>query len=208
MLLTGLLSAVFPEDDPGTIPIDIATLVEQAQQGDREAIGTLYRIYVKRIYRYVAFRLPSTRDAEDITAEVFVRMVAALPTYQVRGVPFEAWLYRIASSRVADFYRSHAKSRHEQLFETLADETMLSEDNLIETQLFEMLRRAMQQLPEEYQTVLIMRFVERKSHEEVALLLNRSVSAVKTIQHRALSRLTEMLGSDQKVRHYLRGKHE
>jgi RNA polymerase sigma-70 factor, ECF subfamily len=207
-ILIGILGAVFPEDDPGAIPIDIASLVEQAQQGDREAVATLYRIYVKRIYRYVAFRTTSAHDAEDLTAEVFMRMVEALPTYEVTGAPFEAWLYRIAASRVSDFYRSKANSRNEQLHENLADETVLFEDKLIEGQTVETLRRAMQRLPEDYQVVLIMRFVERKSHEEVAMLLGKSVAAVKTIQHRALSQLTQMLGSNHKVRHYLRGKHE
>lgn len=206
--LMGILAAAFPEDDPGAMPVDVAGLVEQAKQGDREAVATLYRIYVKRIHRYIAFRVSSTNDAEDLTAEVFVRMVEALPTYEVTGAPFEAWLYRIASSRVSDFYRSKVNSRNEQLNENLADETMLFEDKLIEGQTLETLRRAMQRLPEEHQTILIMRFAERKSHEEVAMLLGRSVSAVKTIQHRALSRLTELLNSNHKVRHYLRGKHD
>jgi RNA polymerase sigma-70 factor (ECF subfamily) len=207
-ILIGIAGAGFPEDDPGVISIDVASLVEQARQGDREAVAILYHVYVKGIYRYVVSRVPSTSDADDLTAEVFVRMVKMLPTYQVTGTPFAVWLYRIAASRVSDFYRSHAHSRNEQLNENLADETALSEDMLIEGELFELLRRAMQRLPEEHRVVLIMRFVERKSHEEVAMLLGRSVPAVKSIQHRALSLLTEMLGSNHKARHYLRGKHE
>lgn len=207
-LLMGILVASLPEDEPGAIPIDVIHLIQQAQQGDREAVATIYRVYVRRIYRYVACRVPSTNDAEDLTAEVFVRMVEALPTYKITGAPFEAWLYRIAASRVSDFYRNKAHVRNEELHENLADDTVPSEEMLIERQMLDTLHRAMHRLPEEQQTILIMRFVERKSHEEVAMLLGRSVTAVKSIQHRALSRLTEMLGSNHKVRHYLRGDHE
>lgn len=206
--LMGILAASLPEDEPGTIPVDIANLIREAQQGDREAVATIYRAYVRRIYRYVACRVPSTNDAEDLTADVFVRMVEALPNYQITGAPFEAWLYRIAASRVSDFYRNKANKQGEELHENLTDDTVPSEEMLIEGQMLDTLRSAMQRLPEEHQTILIMRFVERKSHEEVAMLLGRSVTAVKSIQHRALSRLTEMLGSNHKVRHYLRGSHE
>lgn len=206
--LMAILAASLPEDEPGTIPIDVANLIRQAQQGDREAVASIYRVYVRRIYRYAACRVPSSSDAEDVTADVFVRMVEALPGYQITGAPFEAWLYRIAASRVADFYRNKANGGNEQLHENLADDAVPSEERLIEGQMLDNLRQAMQRLPDEHQTILVMRFVERKSHEEVAMLLGRSVTAVKTIQHRALSRLTEMLGSNHKVRHYLRGSHE
>ena len=206
--LMGILAASLPEDEPNAIPIDVVSLIRQAQQGDREAVATIYRVYVRRIYRYVACRVSSTNDAEDLTAEVFVRMVEALPNYQITGAPFEAWLYRIAASRISDFYRNKAHVRSEELHENLADDTVPSEEMLIEGQMLDNLRRAMHRLPEEQQTILIMRFVERKSHEEVAMFLGRSVTAVKSIQHRALSRLTEMLGSNHKVRHYLRGDHE
>ena len=206
--LLGMLAASLPEDEPGAIAVDIPYLVQRAQQGDREAVATLYRVHVRMIYRYMASRVPTANDAEDLTAEVFVRMVEALPNYQMTGAPFEAWLYRIASSRVSDFYRSKANRQNEELPDQLSADEESFEETLAEEENVDLLRRALRQLPDEHQTILILRFVERKSHEEVAMLLGRSVTAVKSAQHRALSRLTELLGGEHKARHYLRGQHE
>jgi RNA polymerase sigma-70 factor (ECF subfamily) len=203
-----MLAASLPDDEAGAFSIDIPHLIQQAQRGDREAVATLYRVHVRMIYRYMASRVYSDKDAEDLTAEVFVRMVEALPNYQITGAPFEAWLYRIASSRISDFYRSKANRQSEELPENLTGDEGSYEETMTEAQDVDSLRRALRQLPDEHQTILILRFVERKSHEEVALLLGRSVTAVKSAQHRALSKLTELLGGDRKVRHYIRGQHE
>jgi RNA polymerase sigma-70 factor (ECF subfamily) len=163
-------------------------------------------MYAQVIFRYIVIRVPTNADAEDLTAEVFVSMVKGLPTYQVTGAPFEAWLYRIAAARVADFYRQSQRRPQTELTENLQDGSLLPEEQILQKQKLDQLRAVLSQLPEEYQTILILRFVERKSHEEVAELLDKSITAVKSIQHRALTRLTELLGSDHKVRHYLRGK--
>jgi RNA polymerase sigma-70 factor (ECF subfamily) len=167
----------------------------------------LYQLHVQKIFRYVVCRVPSNADAEDVTAEVFVNMVEGLPTYNVTDVPFEAWLYRIAASRVADFYRRSNRRAHEDLSENLHDSTPLPEELIQQNQALDRLRGALRQLPDEYQTILIMRFVERKSHAEVAQLIGKTVPAVRNAQHRALIRLSELLDTD-KVRHYLRASHE
>lgn len=206
--LMGILAGSFPEDDPANVSLDIPHLVQRAQAGDRDAVSVLYRAYVRRIYRYLSARMPTSSDAEDATADVFVRMVEGLPGYKITGAPFEAWLYRIAASRVSDFYRSKPNRLNEALQDNLDDDSPASEEVFIEGQTVESLRAALAQLPEEHQAVLILRFVERKSHEEVAVLLGKSSTAVKTIQHRALLRLSELMGSPQKARHYLRGNHE
>lgn len=194
----------FP-DAPGSDALDVIELVVRAKQGDRNAVAALYQLYSQAIFRYVACRVPTNDDAEDLTAEVFVSMVKGLSSYQVTGAPFEAWLYRIAASRVSDFYRYTNRRQHQELTETLLDSSPLPEEQYLQNQTLHQLRHALQQLPEDHQTILILRFVERKSHEEVAELLEKSVSAVKSAQYRALKRLTELLGTDQKVRHYLRG---
>lgn len=205
--LLGMLSPGLTDEIDSEILVDVDHLIQQAQQGSREAVATLYRIHVKTLYRYIACRVPSTSDAEDLTAEVFVRMVEGLPGYEITGAPFVAWLYRIAASRISDFYRSKANRPGEELHENFADDESSFEETLVEQQDVASLRRALQQLPDEHQTILILRFVERKSHEEVAMLLGRSVTAVKSAQHRALTRLSELLGSDHKARHYIRGAH-
>lgn len=183
-------------------------LIQRAQNADQAAIGELYEYYVDAIYRYIAYRVPEQADAEDLTAEVFVKMVEALPTYRLTGAPFESWLYRIAATRVANWHRNAYRHPQDALSDSLTTGEALPEDDLQRHQELEALRAALQKLSEEHRMVLMLRFVERKSHEEVAVLLSKSVTAVKTIQHRALQRLALLLGSDSKTRHYLRGEQD
>lgn len=185
---------------------DLKQIIQRAKRRDNEAISTLYEMYADLIYRYIAYRVPTTSDAEDLTAEVFVNMLDSLPKYQDTGAPFEAWLYRIAAARVADFHRKASRRPQTELSDTLKADTPQPEDQLQEQQEFQTLRNALAQLNDEQQQVLILRFVERKSHQEVADIIGKSLSAVRSIQHRALIELGRHLGSDEKIRHYLRGR--
>jgi RNA polymerase sigma-70 factor (ECF subfamily) len=205
-----LFAALFPPDDAdreARDAVDLHDLIRRAKMGDTTAVGALYRMYSGAIHRYMVFRAPTVEDAEDLTAEVFIRMVQGLPSYEITQAPFEAWLYRIASARVADFYRRVRRSPDTELLDVV-DDAPLPEDALVQQQMLDTVRSALQQLSEEHQTILILRFVERKSHDEVAEILNKSMTAVKSAQHRALSQLTALLGSDQKIRHYLRGQND
>jgi RNA polymerase sigma-70 factor, ECF subfamily len=186
----------------------IQATIQRAKKGDAEAIAALYQSNAQIIYRYVAYRVPTTADAEDLTAEVFLRMVEGLPSYQLSNVPFEAWLYRIASARIADFYRRAGRRPMSELSDNLSDTKPLPEEQLQRRQELEALRRVLRKFNDEDQTILVLRFVERKSHKEVAEVLGKSVAAVKSAQHRALVQLAILLGSEEKVRHYLRGEHE
>jgi RNA polymerase sigma-70 factor (ECF subfamily) len=207
-----LLAAFFPPPDASDASaretVDVHNLIQQAKAGDTTAVAALYQLYSGAIHRYMVFRAPTQEDAEDLTAEVFIRMVEGLPGYQITAVPFEAWLYRIASARIADFYRRAKRNPDTELFDIIPDYEPLPEERVIEEQLLETVRSALHRLSEEHQNILILRFVERKSHEEVAAILNKSMTAVKSAQHRALSQLTALLGSDQKIRHYLRGQND
>lgn len=207
-----LFAALIPPEDAAEAgsrdAVDIHALIRSAQAGDTAAVGALYRMYSGAIHRYMVFRAPTTEDAEDLTAEVFIRMVQGLPSYKITEVPFEAWLYRIAAARVADFYRRARRHPDTELADAIADDSPLPEEALMQAQALEAVRTALHQLSEEHQTILILRFVERKSHDEVADILNKSMTAVKSAQHRALSQLTSLLGSDQKIRHYLRGHND
>jgi len=187
---------------------DEARLIDRARQGDRESIGALYQKYVQAVYRYVSYRVPEYAAVEDLTAEVFLRMVEGLPKYKLNGVPFEAWLYRIAAARVADYYRT--ASRHpQQALSEVEPAPLVSPEGMLQIEEEERaLRAALRELSDEHQDILLLRFVERKSHAEVALLLGKSVTAIKSAQHRALTRLAELMGSNGKTRHYLRGQDE
>jgi RNA polymerase sigma-70 factor (ECF subfamily) len=182
------------------------TLIYRACDGDREAIAALYRAHVQAIYRYISFRVPDAALADDLTAEVFLRMVEGLPRYSVNGAPFEAWLYRIAAARVADYYRRRNRRPQEPLSDQEPDRTVSPEGEIQSAEEKDELRAALRLLSDEHQDILLLRFVERKSHAEVAEMLGKSVSAVKSAQHRALTRLADLMGMDQKGRHYLRGE--
>lgn len=188
-------------------PTSLERTIRKAQNGDEHAVASLYQGYVQMIFRYIAYRVPA-EDAEDLTGEVFVKMVEGLPAYRITEVPFEAWLYRIAAARIADYYRRRKRRIEVELDEETPASNALPEEQLVEQQEVEALRGAIQQLTPEQQSILILRFVERKSHEEVAALLERSVTAVKTIQHRALTHLAKAMGTKKEARHYLRGSHD
>ena len=180
-------------------------LIKRAKLGDKVAISTLYEKHVDQIFRYIAYRVPEN-DAEDLTAEVFVRMVESLPKFEYTGAPFEAWLYRIASARVADFHRKRGRRQVDEISEAMSDEKPLPEEKIQEKQEHRQLREALSQLSPEDQQILILRFVERKSHEEVAEIVGKNPSAIRTAQHRALKKLASHLNADGKERHYLRGR--
>lgn len=186
----------------------IIQTLQQAQQGNQAAVATLYQMYSQQIFRYIAYRVPTEADAEDLTAEVFIRMIEGLRTYRVTGAPFEAWLYRIASARIADFHRRGRRRPQTALLETLSADDPGPEEQLHQQQEIAFLRQALSSLGADQQAILVLRFIERKSHQEVAEILGKTVSAVKSIQHRALVQLAARLGSEGKVRHYLRGSDE
>jgi RNA polymerase sigma-70 factor (ECF subfamily) len=186
---------------------ELNAIVRRAQQGDANALTVLYKLYIQKIYRYIAYRVPDGQ-AEDLTAEVFVTMVEKIEKYRITEAPFESWLYRIAAARVADYYRQRSHFQNTELLDSLPIDESLPEEQLLDTEEVDALRKALQQLTPEQQSVLILRFVELKSHEEVASILNKSVSAVKTIQHRALNQIAHLFASEKQMRHYLRGRHD
>lgn len=190
------------------MPDDLSQIIGRAQQGDQDAVAMLYDSHVDTIYRYILQRIPTVEDAEDLTAEVFLQMVKRLPDYRVTGAPFEAWLYRIASTRIADFYRRAGRRTEVELNETVSAHDPLPDEQVQRQQEIEAARAALTKLNEEQQTILFLRFRERKSHEEVAQALGKTVDAVRSAQYRALSRLAALLGSEGKARHYLRGSHD
>lgn len=201
-----LLAASLPSDSKPAI--DVFALVRKAQVGDQEALAALYQVYAAVIYRYVALRVSDAEDVEDITSEVFISMVKGLPNYQITGAPFEAWLYRIAAARIADHFRAGYKTHEQRLIDDFPDTNGEPEEAVQAQQSIDQVKAALRKLSVEHQTILILRFIERKSHEEVAAIMGKSESAIKSAQHRALIQLTELLGGSQKIKHYLRGQRE
>ncbi len=181
-------------------------LIAAAQAGDKQAVSTLYEAYAQAIFRYISYRVESDMLAEDLTAEVFLRMVQGLPRYQDSGAPFGAWLYRIAATQVADHYRHNRRTAVEPISEEQPTDDTDPLGKAAKKEEQEQLRRALAALPEDYQTLLIMRFMQQLPHSEVASVLKKSEAAIRVMQHRALQALAKELGADGKARSYLRGE--
>ena len=179
-------------------------LIAQAQAGDKAAVSALYEAYVQAIHTYIGYRVESDNLAEDLTAEVFLRMLQGLPHYRDSGAPFGAWLYRIAATQIADYYR-----RNKRIVELSDNQPSDDTDpfgKAAKSEERKRLREALAMLPPDYQTLLILRFMQEQPHQVVAAALNKSEAAIRVMQHRALNALAEHLGADSKARSYLRGK--
>ncbi len=176
-------------------PKDEKALIERAQRRDPEAIGELYRRYVEAIYRHIAYRVNDAATAEDLTAEVFLRALESLTGYQDTGLPFSAWLFKIAHARVVDYWRREQRRPQVELDESLADDTQMTG---VEARLTgDALKRALSLLSAEQQQVIALKFVADLSNAEIAHIMGKTEGAVKALQHRALASLARILEKEQ-----------
>jgi RNA polymerase sigma-70 factor (ECF subfamily) len=175
-------------------PKDEAGLVARAKT-DVEAFGVLYERYVRQIYNYIYYRTGNTQDAEDLTARVFQRAGQHLPRYVDRGLPFSAWLYRIAHNVVANWHRDESRRKALPLNgAALSDlQAEAPEETLEDHHRRELLLRAIRRLPGERQQLIILKFVEQMSNAEIGAVMNRSEGAVKSLYHRTLVALRDEL---------------
>jgi RNA polymerase sigma-70 factor (ECF subfamily) len=166
-----------------------------ASQGNQDAFGMLYERYVDRIFSYVYYRTGNVDDAEDLTARVFQRALNHIVRYTDRGVPFSAWLYRIAHNLVANWHRD--RSRRQEI--PISDAPLIArgdhpESSLVRSQQQEAILRLIRSLPAERQTLLILKFVEHFSNAEIGAIMGRSEGAVKSLYHRTLLALRDQVG--------------
>jgi RNA polymerase sigma-70 factor, ECF subfamily len=168
-------------------------------QSDPASFGVLYDRYVDRIYNYVYHRVGDAPEAEDLTARAFHRSLLALPYYDDRGLPFSAWLYRIAHNVVANWHRERAR-RETVPLEMLSLETDGHGDH-IAARAFdtEMVSQAVRQLDPDRQMLLILKFNQGLTNTEIAAVLGRSEGAVKSLYHRTLTTLREQLSDDDEM---------
>ena len=181
-------------------PIDEGQLVEQAKT-DPDAFGQLYEMYVERIYNYVYYRIGNQQDAEDLTAKVFHRALNHIPNYNNKGVPFAAWLYRIAHNLVANWHRDSKRRKVVALEQvSLSGDKEENPHKAAErTNERELLLAAIQQLPPERQQLLMLKFVERMSNADIGRLMGRSEGAIKSLYHRTLVSLKDLLAEHENL---------
>jgi RNA polymerase sigma-70 factor (ECF subfamily) len=178
----GRLQLQAREDLPGD-----RQLIEAAQRDPRR-FAELYELYFDRVYAFTARRVRNREEAEDLTSDVFHHALANLPRFEWRGVPFLAWLLRMAANAIID--RWHATSKEH--FDPRAD----AEDKaaLAEVEQRAMLFQLVDALPPDQRRVILDRFVEQRSTREIAAALGRSEGAVKQLQFRAIENLRARIG--------------
>ena len=162
--------------------------VARASQGDADAFSFLYERNITRIYNYIYYRIGSEADAEDLTARVFYRAFGHINTYVEKGVPFSAWLYRIAHNLIANFHRDSHRRKEVALEDQpeMPHHADHPESALVKSQEVEQLLKGIRRLSPDRQQLLILKFVEDYSNAEIADIMGKSEGAIKSLYHRAL----------------------
>jgi RNA polymerase sigma-70 factor (ECF subfamily) len=188
-------------NEPKYPDLSDSELVELAKD-DKDAFGELYERYVKKIYNYLYYRTGNQHDAEDLTARVFYRAMSHIETYTERGVPFQAWLYRIAHNLVANWHRDRGRRKVIPLDEFVASGLRSdSPDRHAEDQEErELLLNAIRRLPEDRQQLLILKFVDQLSNAEIGDIMERTEGAIKSLYHRTLIALRDDILMQQNTR--------
>jgi len=179
-------------------------LLRRAKDGEAEAFGELYERHVNAVYRFLYARLDNRLDAEDLSEEVFLRAWNSLNNYHERGIPFLAFLLIIARNVLIDHYRRNGREPKQvpiddlQLRDKNPDPGEVTSLNVKHQEL----RQAIELLRDDYQEVLVLRFINDLSPTETAKVMKRSTGAVRVLQHRAIAALRKTLEEhyDQRIR--------
>lgn len=172
-------------------------LIKKAQHGDSHAFGDLYECHAPAVFRYLYAHLDSRMDAEDLTGEVFLKAWQSLPKYTERGVPFLAFLFRIARNALVDHYRQNNRMEPkapEDMDGYNSTENSPEVDVVVNQMEHQNIHSILNKLRPDYQSVLTLRFISELSPVETARVMDRSVGAIRVLQHRALIALREELG--------------
>ncbi|MBN1874226.1 MAG: sigma-70 family RNA polymerase sigma factor [Anaerolineae bacterium] len=176
-------------------PEDERERIHRAVQGDQAALSELYTQHVDAIYKFLFYRVGDQMVAEDLTAEVFADMISAIRRYKERGVPFRAWLFRIARARLADYWRQvKRRERGDEAWKGFvgANQIQTLPEKYFE---YESLQQAMIYLTQAELEVVLLRFVGGLDHQEIAKVIRSNANAVKSRMHRALKKLRDVLES-------------
>ncbi len=175
---------------------DDAALAVRASRGESAAFGLLYDKHVAAIYRYVYYRVRDDAEAEDLTSDVFMRALKAMPRYEPRQA-FLAWLYRIARNAVIDRARrgNRQVSYEDALEHPTPDQIVVPDEQVLAHSDNETLRGALAKLTPLQQEVIVLRFLEGYSTEEIAKIVGKREGTVRGIQFRAIGTLRQLIPS-------------
>ncbi|MDO9444223.1 MAG: sigma-70 family RNA polymerase sigma factor [Dehalococcoidia bacterium] len=184
--------------DPAPGGTDLETdavrrLVDRAKGGDAEAFGGLYDRFQPEIVRYLTHRTRDADAAEDLAQQVFLKAWQAIPRYEDRGVPFKAWLYRMAHNQMVDHFRSRRPTSDLEGLDLPVDSE--AETLLLEGEMQEALKGALERLTEDHRQVLVLRFLMEKSAREIGEIMGRKEVTIRGLQMRALQSLRREIES-------------
>lgn len=178
------------------IEIDV---VEKAKKGDAKAFEKLYDEYYPKIFGYISRRVGNVQIASDITSETFLKVLKKINTFVFQDIPFSAWLYRIATHEIANYYRqkttySLEKMQDEFGFEiedprNLEEEFEIAQEELEKNKMFALVSNILKTLPNHYQEVISLRFFEKKKTREISDILGKSEGTVKSLLSRGIEKL-------------------
>ncbi|MEL7590971.1 MAG: sigma-70 family RNA polymerase sigma factor [Anaerolineaceae bacterium] len=182
---------------PQKEPLTDENAVKLAVNGDADAFSYIYEKNVTRIYNYIYYRIGSEDDAEDLTARVFHRAFGHIEKYQEKGVPFTAWLYRIAHNLTANWYRDTQRRKEISLEDQLdlPHQGEPPERQVERTQEKEILMKAIRRLPPDRQQLILLKYLEDLTNGEIAVIMGRTEGAIKSLYHRSLISLREEISS-------------
>lgn len=183
-------SEAVARSQPATSPADpdaISALVDRARAGDAEAFGGLYDRFQPEIVRYLAHRVGDPDTAEDLAQQVFLKAWQAIPRYEARGVPFKAWLYRMAHNQMVDHFRTRKQTADLDGIDVPEDAE--AESIVLAAEMSEALGQALGRLSEDHRQVLTLRFLMEKSAKEIGEIMGRKEVTVRGLQMRALQAL-------------------
>jgi len=172
---------------------DEESLVRRAQQHDQEAFAQLYEANFNKIYRYVALRIGNETEAEDVTQQVFINALKSISSFRWKGVPFSAWLFRIAHNKVVDYLRKKTRQATAPLDESLVshdDNLQLAAERKLD---IEQLVSATRHLTQAQREVISLRFAGELPIAQVAKVMGKSQGAIKALQHSAIVALRKAL---------------
>ncbi|MEA3352004.1 MAG: sigma-70 family RNA polymerase sigma factor [Chloroflexota bacterium] len=173
-------------------------LIQRAKKCDPTAFAEIYDRCQPPIYRYISYRVNNPLDVDDLTSDVFVRLVERIDRFTYRGKPILAWLYTIAHNLVIDYYRRVEREKQSPLDEQLAANTVTPEEYADTALDLKRLSGKLQQLTKDQQNVIIFKFIEGHSNAQVAQLMGKTVGAIKSLQHRGLAALRRAFENDAK----------
>lgn len=171
-------------------------IIDRAIRGESSAFGQLYDHYMPMIYRFILLKVGRREEAEDLTHQVFLSALQNVSGYKDRGYPFSSWLYRIARNVIIDNARTRKEAvsiydlELEPHIEPAIEKTLDIKSEL------NSVTKAIAELTEEQQDVIIMKFIEGFSNQEIAKALDKNEGAIRTIQHRAIDKLKKLLIND------------